>query len=650
MKKIKYIKLVTSIILMILNVISICFFSYSLILYSGVETFYRIFGLLFLIYFLILMGYLTLRNINNKKHLPFIICVIITILFISVEFIGYYYLNKIYKTIDSYSKVENQYSSSLVTYDLTLKDYNDLKDKKIGIIEDTADIEGNVLPKEIIENKKLNETNEIIEYSSTMDLLYAFKEKEIDAAFFSSNYIDMFSSLEEFENISTETKVLYTEDKIYEETEEDIKDQSSSFTKPFSVLIIGVDSSKDGVTAGYNADVLLLITFNPNTLNATVTSVPRDMYLQTACSGGKYRRINTTTWGSSASCAVNTIEDLFDVDIDYYAKINFKGVVELVDAIGGITVDVPYSFCEQNSSRSWGKNTVFVEAGIQTLNGEQALALARNRHKPNDGSAAGKQMAKYCPTYNSGSRSDYTRGKNQIKIIQAMLSSATNLKDPNQAIDILEKVKINFQTNIKTNDILSLYDLAKSLVITDNTNLVNIKRLQLTGKSVWKQVYEESSKSYPAVTMPYEESINAIKKEIKINLGEITQKEIKKMSFDINNLYESPIIGKGNYSNVDLKTLKDLRNSSIQSIKEYANSINKPVKFIDYDTNLELNIDSYGEYYFYKQNEHPDIILNQINSITIYLRKSNIEESGESNTEDETLPPVLEPEITTPSE
>lgn len=650
MKKIKYIKIVASIILMILNVISICFFSYSLILYSGVETFYRVFGLLFLIYFLILMGYLTLRSINNKKHLPFIICVIITILFISVEFIGYYYLNKIYKTIDSYSEVENQYSSSLVTYDLTLKDYNDLKDKKIGIIEDTEDVEGNVLPKEIIENKKLNETNEIIEYSSTMDLLYAFKEKEVDAAFFSSNYIDMFSSLEEFENISTETKVLYTEDKIYEETEEDIKNLSSSFTKPFSVLIIGVDSSKDGVTAGYNADVLLLITFNPNTLNATVTSVPRDMYLQTACSGGKYRRINTTTWGSSASCAVNTIEDLFDIDIDYYAKINFKGVVELVDAIGGITVDVPYSFCEQNSSRSWGKNTVFVEAGIQTLNGEQALALARNRHKPNDGSAAGKQMAKYCPTYNSGSRSDYTRGKNQIKIIQAMLSSATNLKDPNQAIDILEKVKVNFQTNVKTNDILSLYDLAKSLVITDNTNLVNIKRLQLTGKSVWKKVYDESSKSYPAVTMPYEESISAIKKEIKINLGKTTQKEIKKMSFDINNLYESPIIGKGNYSNVDLKTLKDLRNSSIQSIKEYANSINKPVKFIDYDTNLELNIDSYGEYYFYKQNEHPDIILNQIKSITIYLRKSNIEEPEEDNTGEETLPPVLEPDTTTPSE
>lgn len=75
------------------------------------------------------------------------------------------------------------------------------------------------------------------------------------------------------------------------------------------MLFIGVDSSKDGVTSGYNADVLLLVTFNPKTLRATLTSVPRDMYLKTACSGNNYRRINTVTWGSSSECAVNTMQN-----------------------------------------------------------------------------------------------------------------------------------------------------------------------------------------------------------------------------------------------------------------------------------------------------------------------------------------------------
>ena len=628
------IKLYISIGLIILNVLSLSLFSYAIILYNEVETFYRIFGLLLLVYFLVLTNYLNIRNSYKKQNKPFVITTVITTLLILLELVGFYYLNRIYKTIDSYSDNENSYSSSLITYDLKLKDYKDLKNKKIGIIDDKKDITGNILPKEIIEKLKLNGTNEIKEYSSTMNLLYAFKDKEIDAAFFSSNYIEMFSTLEGFENIETETKQLYTESKEYEQ-EDEIKNPTSSFKKPFSVLIIGVDSSKDGVTSGYNADVLLLMTFNPKTLNATLTSIPRDMYIKTACSNGKYRRINTTTWGSSASCAVNTVEDLFDINIDYYAKVNFKGVVQLVDAVGGITVDVPYSFCEQNSSRKWGKNTVFVEKGIQTLNGEQALALARNRHKPNDGSAAGKQMGKYCPTYNSGNRSDYTRGKNQIKIIQSLISSATKLKNPNQALDILEKVKANFQTNVKTNDILSLYNLGKSLLITDGTNLINIKRLQLTGKNVWGTIYDESSKSYPAVTIPYQESISEIKKEININIEKIKQKEIKKIKFDISKPYESEIIGKGNYSQTNITTLKDLSTYSIQRLKEYAKDVSKPLKIVDFDTKQELNVDTYGEYYFYQQKEHKDIIINQIDSITIYVKKSNIEETPEISTPEE---------------
>ena len=85
-------------------------------------------------------------------------------------------------------------------------------------------------------------------------------------------------------------------------------------------------------------------------------------------------------------------------------------------------------------------------------------------------------MGKYCPNLNEGSRSDYTRGKNQIKIIQSLISSATKLNNPNQAIYKLEQVKANFQTNVKTNDILQLYNLGKSLIISDGTNLININQ------------------------------------------------------------------------------------------------------------------------------------------------------------------------------
>ena len=617
MKKGRITKLIIWFIIALIQLSSIILLSYSLTHYKGIETFYRIYVVIILIYLLIFTSYISLTNIKTQKSKSYIISIILSILFSIIAFVGYYYLNNVYKAVNSYSKSENEYFSSLVTYNTKLNDYKDLNKNKIGIIKDTSDIEGNVLPNEIIDNLKLSKNNEIVSYDSTIELLHALKTNKVDAAFFSSNYTDMFYSLEGYENIKEETKVLYKTSKIY-----DIKEETkseSSLTKPFTMLLIGVDSSNDGVTSGYNADVLILATFNPKTLRATMTSVPRDMYLKTACSNGKYRRINTTTWGSSSSCAVQTIEKLFSVDIDYYAKINFKGIVSLVDALGGIDVDVPYSFCDQNSSRNWGNSTVFVKAGKNHLNGEQALALSRNRHKPNDGSKAGKAMANYCPNLKDGTRNDYTRGKNQIKVIMGIVNAATKLKDPNEALDILKTIDKNFQTNIKSDDVMSLYNLGKSILINGSTNLINIQRSQLNGYNAYKYIYDTSSKSYPAVTIPYTGSINDIKELINTNLDKKELKAIKNISFDINNKYEDELIGNGKYTQSKIPTLKNLSSYTLDDIKTYASNNKLKLKFIDVDTNIEIT--NYEGYKFYSQKEHKDTILNQIDTLTIYIKK-----------------------------
>lgn len=631
MRKKKILKTLTTLLLLLIELVSLCFFTYSLILYKGVETFYRIYGVILLVYFFLFLSYLLLRSIKKKTMSSFIIPAILTVVIIGCEFGGYYYLTKIYKSIDAYSDTTNTYYSSLVTYDKSLNSQKDLRKKKIGIVSDTKDIEGNILPKELIKKYGLDSSNEIKEYDSTIELLHALKNKEIDAAFFSRNYIDMFYSLEGYENIESETKVLLEDSKVYESNEENIKSETASLDKPFTMLFIGVDSSKDGVTSGYNGDVLLLATFNPSTLRATITSVPRDTYIKTACSNGSYRRINTTTWGSSSTCAVKTIEKLFDVDIDYYAKINFKGVVSLVDAVGGIDVDVPYSFCEQNSSRQWGNNTIYVKQGKQHLNGEQALALARNRHG----------WPKHCSDeWNKGTRNDFVRGKNQMKIIMGVAGAATKLTDPNQAISILEKIKSNFQTNITTKDVLSLYSLAKSIVLNDSSNLVNLQRMQLKTYNVWRKVYEPQSKGYPAVQVPYQGSIDDIKKEIKINLGKSTPELIKTASFDLNNLFEDTLIGQGKYSTPTINTLKNLSSYSVANIKSYASKNKLKLKFVDYSTNTEVSINSWGDYKFHSQKEHVDTLIDQLSSLTIYVKKQTVVKPSE---------PTIPTEPTTPT-
>jgi len=623
--KIKIFRLIICIITSLLLLGGCILDSYSIMLYEGAETLLRILGISITIYLFIFFSYLLFRSVR-KKFIAFFIPFILSILIILIEGTLFYYLNKIYTSIDELSDNKYMKSSALVTYDLSLNSYEDLNGKKIGITNDKDDYEGNVLAKEIIEELQLEENNTVVIYDSTLEELYAIKEGEIDAGFFSRNYVDMFYSLEGFEDIEEETNILYEKTKEYLDIEEDIKSEGASLNKPFSILLIGVDSSKNGVTSGYNADVLLLATFNPKTLRATLTSIPRDMYLKTACSHGTYRRINTTTWGSSSSCAVQTVENMFGVDINYYAKVNFKGVVQLVDAVGGIDVNVDYSICEQNSSRKWGKNTQYIEAGQQHLNGEQALAFARNRHKPNDGSKAGKSMAKYCPKWNKGSRNDYTRGKNQMKVIVGIIKSATKMDNPNDVVEILDKVKSNFQTNVKSKDLLQLYNLAKSIVISDNMNIVNIQRMQLSGYS--KKIYEPQSKSYPSVVFPYPGSINDIKKEIKANLKNTSIKGSKKISFDLNNKYKDIIIGQGSYSAPSIQTLKSMSGMSVSSIKSYASSHNLKLRFIDSATGQDVNINDYSEYTFQKQKEHKDTILSMVSTLTIYVKKK--EENSEN--------------------
>ena len=630
MKKKRIFRAFCSLILILGEFISLCLLGYALFKYKGVETFYRIYGIIILLYLLVVIGYFLLKGIRSKISKKFIIPSVISIVFIIVQSAGYYYLNNIFNALNNLSNTSsNTYYSSLVTYDKTLNSYSDLKDFTIGINSDTSDIEGNIIPLETIDKLKLGNNNKIKKYGSTIELLHAVKAGDVKAAFFSSNYNEMFYEIEGFETIETDTKVLYEANKVIE-TVDTIASAESSLNKPFTMLLIGVDSSKNGVTSGYNADVLLLVTFNPSTLRATVTSVPRDMYVKTACSDGLYRRINTTTWGSTSTCAVETIENMFNVDIDYYAKINFKGIVQLVDAVGGIDVNVPYSFCDQGSNRKFGSSTVYVDKGNQHLNGEQALAFARNRHNVNDGSTIGSLMNKYCPDRNGGTRNDYTRGKNQIKVIMGIAKSAINkLTNPNEAINILNTIKKNFQTNVKASDITQLYNLGKSLLLTNSTTLVNIERMQLKG--FYQDIYQAG-----AITIPYEGSINDIKEAIKVNLGKSNGTEVKKISFDINKLYEDTIVGQGEYTKKYIPTLKNLAGYSVEEIKSLGSNNNITIKFVDIDSNSTVSISSWGEYKFYSQSVKPKNTLVSIKSLTIYVKKSSVPTSIPSSGEDDT--------------
>ena len=341
---------------------------------------YIVYGVIFLTSLLIVIftvkGFKCIKKNKTKSYVWYFIFLIIFIageLFVSIN------INRISNSLSKITNKESGYSTSLVTLkSSSINDIKDLDDSKIGMINDSNNIEGYSIPMEIVKEEKINEEN-IASYDSFTEMLSDLYNKEIDAIFISSSYVSMFVTEEGFENIANETKV------IYEKNKKAVKKQSTSsktLSEPFTLLIMGVDSSSSSLkkSNSFNGDTLMLITFNPNTMNATILSIPRDTRVPIVCTKSKAKNKINSTGAYGADCVMDTITNFTGIKIDYWVKVNFQGVISLVDALGGIDVDIPYAFCESDSKRRFGNNTIYLEKGPQTLNGEQTLAFARNRH------------------------------------------------------------------------------------------------------------------------------------------------------------------------------------------------------------------------------------------------------------------------------
>ena len=318
---------------------------------------------------------------------------------------------------------------------------------------------------------------------------------------------------------------------------------------------MGVDSAEEGLSKNTvaNGDSLILVTFNPNTLNATMLSIPRDSYVPISCWSGTPENKITHAAAYGTDCMMSTIENYFDVTIDYYAKINFKGLVNLVDTLGGITVEVPQDLCTDNSNR---EGQVCISEGVQTLNGEQALVLARNR----------KQLA----------AGDLDRGLNQQLVIEGIVNKVKDMKSINQVMDVLNTITNNLDTNFTEQQILSFYDIAKDIMNNslqkDDADLINIEQLYLDGTG--QMIYDERTRLVLWDYVPNTKSRDDIVKAMKINLEQEEPDMIKEFSFSINDPdYEKKVTGTGPYKTAfTYDLLPDFTGDSMSQAQSYANA------------------------------------------------------------------------------
>ena len=539
----------------------------SLLLLDGIETSLRIIALCILGVILILYLFLDLLLLLTKKNKTVIFTSFLVMVISAVCIIGSLAINKVYSLLDNMSKETVLYTTNLITMKNTT--FKNDASFKVGMINNETDTEGNVLAYELIEKEGLKVKVE--KYDTYFELLEKLYNGELQGIFITSNYIVMYEGYDAYEKIGEEVKVAYEYSKEMEN--QDYIESSGSVEEPFTVLLMGVDSTSNklNANAAFNGDTIMIITFNPHTLNATVFSVPRDTYVPIACLKNSSSKINSSA-AYGTQCVINTVQNLIGINIDYYVKINFKGVVDLVNALGGIDVTVPdkVSFCEQNSKRSFKKKDLLcIKPGYQHMNGEQALAFARHRK-----------------TLPAG---DFQRVQHQQLVVEGIANAAKNLTSMNSFMEVLDAVSINMDTNMQTSEMLNLYNVGKDVLLNANDGFpINIQKTYLTGYDL--SMYVDNLRAKVYTFQYYEQSLEEIKTALRVNLELEKPEIVKTFNFSVNDEYEIPIIGKKYYTVQRNEVIPDFVKK--QNLVTYAQNwcearnINVVVKYVTPESSL----------------------------------------------------------------
>lgn len=298
-------------------------------------------------------------------------------------------------------------------------------------IQDAVDVENQEHAVKYIESE-FQKTLDLNAYEDVILALEALLNKECRFLMINQSYIEVLQSNPEYEELPYKTKEIY---KVSIEIDlSQIISDTKVTEEAFTVLISGTDSYGKIPTI-YRSDVNILITVNPKTKQMLITSIPRDAYVSVPCWNNqkdKLTHASAAGWRepSGINCLIKTLEKYFDIKIDFYVKTNFSSLISIVNAVGGITIDNPYTF-----TFSFPPKTTF-EKGSIYLNGEQALQYVRERKSLRNG--------------------DMDRNLHQTIVLRTLIKKSLKPSMLNRSGELLEVLSKAYQTNLTGDQISSL--------------------------------------------------------------------------------------------------------------------------------------------------------------------------------------------------
>ena len=308
-------------------------------------------------------------------------------------------------------KTENY--SVLVLKESDDEELNDLDNKSIGSLEFTSD--GLKKAKEKIEK---NITPEFMTTDNITELKELFLNHDCEGMLIENSMLAMIN--ESDEEFYDQYKVIY-EFSLDVETE-DIAHEVDITNESFNIYISGIDTY-GSVSSVSRSDVNMIITVNPTTHKILITSIPRDYYVTLHSKNAKDKLTHAGIYGIEES--VDTLEDLLDIKINYYIKVNFTSLIDIVDALGGVSVYSKYSFTS--------KDGYYYTKGMNNVDGKKALSFVRERKSFSEG--------------------DRIRVENQAAMIEALINKAISPSIIVNYTSLLNALSDSFITNMDTKDI-----------------------------------------------------------------------------------------------------------------------------------------------------------------------------------------------------
>jgi LCP family protein required for cell wall assembly len=260
-----------------------------------------------------------------------------------------------------------------------------------------------------------------------------------------------------------------------------LRDEAVSISNdPVSILLMGVENYSSGGSGG-RADTLMVATFNPKDQTMKLLSLPRDTRVEIPGKETK-RKINSAYSTGGKELTIETVEGFLEIPIDYYATVNFEGFKNIIDIVGGITVDVPFDFT-QNSDDPKAEKLEFTE-GPMKMDGRYALAYARMRlQDPNN---------------------DIGRNERQQQVVKEVISEIVSAGTLLKVDKLTNEVGKNVETNMRMSELLGFYKKYNNF----NTKKIDTVKLEGVGEYIGNAAY----------WIPDDTSLEEVRDELKEHL------------------------------------------------------------------------------------------------------------------------------------